>query len=88
MAGLDPAIPINKAPLCPDIGIAGSSPAMTGNGRCDRTCAGRVAETLHPARSAVRLRFRPPRRGAGRRQQIPHRRLTEIAGDEHQAASP
>jgi hypothetical protein len=26
MAGLDPAIPINKAPLCHVIGIAGSRP--------------------------------------------------------------
>jgi hypothetical protein len=29
MAGLDPAIPLIKAPLCHMIGIAGSSPAMT-----------------------------------------------------------
>jgi hypothetical protein len=29
MAGLDPAIPVNKARPCHIIGIAGSSPAMT-----------------------------------------------------------
>jgi hypothetical protein len=29
MAGLDPAIPLNKARPCHMIGIAGSSPAMT-----------------------------------------------------------
>jgi hypothetical protein len=29
MAGLDPAIPLNKAQPCQLIGIAGSSPAMT-----------------------------------------------------------
>jgi hypothetical protein len=29
MAGLDPAIPLEKAPPCQMIGIAGSSPAMT-----------------------------------------------------------
>jgi hypothetical protein len=29
MAGLDPAIPLNKARPCHTIGIAGSSPAMT-----------------------------------------------------------
>jgi hypothetical protein len=28
-AGLDPAIPLKKAPPCHIIGIAGSSPAMT-----------------------------------------------------------
>jgi hypothetical protein len=28
MAGLDPAIPLKKAPPCHMIGIAGSSPAM------------------------------------------------------------
>jgi hypothetical protein len=32
MAGLDPAIPLNKARPCPAIGIAGSSPAMTAAG--------------------------------------------------------
>jgi hypothetical protein len=30
MAGLDPAIPLMDAPPCHMIGIAGSSPAMTG----------------------------------------------------------
>jgi hypothetical protein len=30
IAGLGPAIPLRKAPLCPIIGMAGSSPAMTG----------------------------------------------------------
>jgi hypothetical protein len=30
MAGLDPAIPLEKAPPCHMIGIAGSGPAMTG----------------------------------------------------------
>jgi hypothetical protein len=30
MAGLDPAIPLSKARLCSILGIAGSSPAMTG----------------------------------------------------------
>jgi hypothetical protein len=29
MAGLDPAIPLTRARLCHNIGIAGSSPAMT-----------------------------------------------------------
>jgi hypothetical protein len=32
MAGLDPAIPLNKARPCHTIGIAGSSPAMTVGG--------------------------------------------------------
>jgi hypothetical protein len=32
MAGLDPAIPLNEAPPCHFIGIAGSSPAMTAVG--------------------------------------------------------
>jgi hypothetical protein len=31
MAGLNPAIPLNEAPPCQMIGIAGSSPAMTEN---------------------------------------------------------
>jgi hypothetical protein len=32
MAGLDPAIPLSEARPCHMIGIAGSSPAMTGVG--------------------------------------------------------
>jgi hypothetical protein len=33
IAGLDPAILLKKARLCHMIGIAGSSPAMTAEGR-------------------------------------------------------
>ena len=29
MAGLVPATPLNEAPPCPIIGVAGTSPAMT-----------------------------------------------------------
>ena len=46
MAGLVPATPINTARPCPDIGVAGTSPAMTAHG-----C---VAAQVLPTRSSAR----------------------------------